>query len=647
MATKADFQPLAGDVVAALGGPDNVSSFTHCATRLRFKLRDPERADLGRAGEIPGVLTAIAAGGQHQIVIGNDVPKAYAAVRAVAGMSGKATKDADTAVAGLTEGEQDKNFFNRFIDLISALFSPIIWALSGVAIGKAFLNMFGQFSWLDPASGTYAVLNAAFDGVFYFLPLFLALTAARRFRVNQFVALAVVTPLVHPAIVELAATEGSTAFGFTFPEMSYASSVIPAIVAVWLTGYVERACERALPGAVRNFGTPLICVLVMVPVVLLTIGPATMWLSFRISDGVGFLFQVAPWLAGAVMGGLWQVLVMFGLHWGIIPIFLNELATDGFTVTTAPVLAAVLAQASATAAVFFATRNPARKAVAGPSAISGLLAGVTEPAIYGVNLPLKIPFYVGLFGGAVGGVIIAMAGSAANSFVFPSLLALPAFTEHGSFTGLLIGCGAAIVIGFFGTLGFVRSAERRADISPLDPDSPSGGEQDNALFPADDVSTPVGTETATTRLLLPAAGTVVALADIDDKVFASGAMGQGIGVIAEGETIFSPVSGKIIAAPKSGHAYGIKTADGVEVLVHVGIDTVQMKGEGFTPRVAKGDLVEAGSPLVDVDWEAVGRHGYDPTTIMVVTNTSTLTSVTPVAASGPASAGAVGLDVEL
>ncbi|WP_080793600.1 beta-glucoside-specific PTS transporter subunit IIABC [Corynebacterium pacaense] len=627
MVTRTDFQPLAADVVEALGGPDNISTFTHCATRLRFKVKNPDKADLKRAESIPGVLTALAAGGQHQVVIGNEVPLAYEAVVAVPGMRSKGIRDNDGGGEEDSGTETDKNLFNRFIDLISALFSPVIWCLAGIAIGKAFLSMFSQFGWIDPEGGNYIVFNAAFDGLFYFLPLFLALTAARKFKVNQFVALSVVAALLHPSIVTLAETGGSTLLGLPFPSMTYSSSVIPAIIAVWATGYLQRWLERVLPGAIRNFLTPLICVVIMVPLVLLTIGPATTWLSVAISDGIGYLFVTVPWLAGALMGGFWQVFTMFGLHWGFVPIFLNDISASGHTFLLAPLMAAVLAQAAATLAVFFVTRNPDRKKIAGPAAFSGFVAGVTEPAIYGVNLPLKVPFYMGLAGGAVGGAIIANSHNAATAFVFPSLLALPAFTSVGSFTVQLLGSGIAIAIGFFGTLVLARRAERK--------ESESGAAaQDTAAR-----------DQATSQILLPVTGRVVPLEQINDKVFASGAMGQGIGVVPSSGTVTSPVTGTVIAVQSSGHAYGIKTDDGVEVLVHVGIDTVSLKGEGFTSLVTRGDRIAAGSPLVEVDLAGVEKQGFDTTTVLVVTNSAKLTAVTPVLGPDEAQAGTVALKV--
>lgn len=639
MATKQDFTPLAKNVVTALGGRDNIRTVTHCATRLRFKVKDHYKADLPAANAVSGVITAIHSGGQYQVVVGNDVPMAYEAVVALDGMAPKGVKDGadedgSDGTGDTDDRDTDKNLFNRFIDLISALFSPILWVLAGLGLGKAFLILAETVGLLDEASDTYLILDAAFDGVFYFLPLFLAITAARRFRVNQFIALAIVAPLVLPQIVALSEVDAVTLFGIPLNSMNYTSSVIPAIVAVWVAGYLQRWLEKVLPGAIRNFFTPLVVVAVMVPVILLTIGPATMQLSAWLSEGLSVAMDSVPWLGGAVMGGLWQVFVLFGLHWGFIPVAINDLAVMGYNTILGPALAAVLAQAAAATAVWVRSRDPERKKVAGPGVVSGFLAGVTEPIIYGVNLPLKYPFYVGIGGGAVGGAVIGVGRSGYDAFVFPSLLSLPAMTNIGDFTLTLIAIGIAVAIGFIGTWFVVPTAERK-----LAGDAPADAGQ----------SAPARPDTAQGAVLTPMAGTAVALEDVDDKVFASGAMGAGIGIepsASDGATtVTSPVSGKVIAVQKSGHAFGLRGDDGTEVLVHVGIDTVKMAGEGFETLVERGQHVRAGDPLGTVDLAVVEKAGYPATTLVIVTNTKKLTSVTPVEP-GEIAAGATVIDVE-
>ncbi|NCD17586.1 MAG: PTS beta-glucoside transporter subunit IIBCA, partial [Actinobacteria bacterium] len=433
-----------------------------------------------------------------------------------------------------------------------------------------------------------------------------------------------------PTIIALqAAGEPVSFLGIPVVLMNYTSSVIPIIVAVWLQGYLERFLNRVLPSAIRNFTTPLLVILVMVPVVLMTVGPLTTYAAQGISTGINAIFGFAPWLAGVVLGGFWQVFVLFGLHWGLVPVMINDLSTQGYSLLTGPLLAAVLAQAAAMLAVFFRTRSAKRKQVAGPAALSGFLAGITEPGIYGVNLPLKLPFYFGIAGGAIGGAIAAAGGSAADSFVFPSLLAIPAFANVGNFTLQLIGTGIAIAIAF--ALTWVFGPRETADVDAAPEVVPTAASD----VPANAVD-----------VIAPVAGTAVAMDQVNDKVFASGAMGGGLGIVPTDGQVFAPVSGTVVVAMKSGHAFGIKTDHGVEVLVHIGINTVELDGRHFTSHVAKGQQVQQGDLLAVVDLKAIEEAGYDTTTVVVVTNTKKLTDVTPVTA-GPIGRGDTAITVTL
>ncbi|MEX5237859.1 beta-glucoside-specific PTS transporter subunit IIABC [Kocuria arenosa] len=648
-----DYRSLAAGIVQEVGGEDNIASATHCATRLRLKLRDDSKADKAAVEKLPGVITVMRAGGQFQVVVGDNVPTVYAELGKITKLTGEDAPESDETPKG--------NLFNRFIDLVSSIFQPIIWPLAGAGLLKAFLSAATQFGWLNPESQTYVILAAAADSIFYFLPLFLAITAARRFKTNQFTSMAIAGALVYPSIVELAAAGAPVTFaGMPVVMMNYTSSVIPIIVAVWLQGYLERFLNKILPSALRNFSTPLLTILVMVPLILMTVGPITTLAAQGLSAGISAAFAFAPWLAGAIIGGFWQVFVLFGLHWGLIPSIINDLSTQGHSVLTGPLLPAVLAQAAATLAVLFRSRNAARREVAGPAALSGFLAGITEPGIYGVNLPLKKPFYFGIVGGIVGGAIAASGGAAATSFVFPSLLALPAYTV-GSFSLLLIGTGIAVVIAFTLTFLFgtreaqavtapptpVDEASTPASGAPADtpaPGAPSGATSATATLPT---ATATGTEIpGTVEVLSPVDGTAVALTEVPDKVFASEAMGKGLGIVPTDGHIYAPISGTVKAAMKSGHAYGIKSPDGVEVLVHIGIDTVQLNGRGFSPAVARGDQVKAGDLLAVVDLDVVAEAGYDPTTLVIITNTAQLAGVAPVA-QGTVTHGAPAVTVQI
>lgn len=613
-----DYRSLAGDILQGVGGEENVASVTHCATRLRLKLRDDAKADTAAIEKLLGVITVMKAGGQYQVVVGNNVPTVYAELGKITKLTHDDTADGEPAPSG--------NLFNRFIDLISSIFSPVIWPLAAAGLLKAFISLATQLGWLDPTSSTSVILSAIADAIFYFLPLFLAVTAAKRFKANQFTSMAIGGALVYPSIVAFAAqTEPVTFAGLPVVMMNYTSSVIPIIVAVWLQGYLERLLNRVLPSAIRNFTTPLLTILVMVPLILLTVGPVTTYAAQGLSAGITAAFTFAPWLAGGIVGGFWQVFVLFGLHWGLIPGMLNEIATQGYSLLLGPLLPAVLSQAAAALAVLFRTRNTARRIVAGPAALSGFLAGVTEPAIYGVNLPLKKPFYFGIAGGVVGGAIGAAGGGGASAFVFPSLLSLPAFSTVGNFSLQLLGTGIGVAIAFLLTFFFgPRETEAVTANSAAVPETAVGPQGLTSDSNADSGSVGV------VDVLAPVSGQAVALADVQDKVFASGAMGKGLGIVPADGRVVSPISGTIKAAMKTGHAFGIKSDDGVEVLVHIGIDTVQMEGHGFEAAVTRGQQVRAGDLLAVVDLEAVAAAGYDTTTLVMVTNTALLASVDPV-----------------
>ena len=418
--------------------------------------------------------------------------------------------------------------------------------------------------------------------------------------------------LVYPEIVALNdAGSPVTFFGIPVVMASYTSSLVPIIVAVWFQSHLQRWLSKLLPSAIRNFSVPLLVLLVMVPLTLITVGPVTTTASNGIASLMNMLFEHVPWVAGAVMGACWQVFVMFGVHWGLVPVMIAQYSDPGFSLMAGPIFPAVLAQAAATLGVMIRTRSKKMRELAGPAALSGFLAGITEPGIYGVNLPLKRPFIYGCIGGAVGGVIVAAGSGATTSFVFPSLIGIPALINHGNLALVVIGMGVAVVVSLALTLifGFKEAAEEET--------GSVGASEDIDIDP-------------TTALTSPVNGTAMPLENISDPVFSSGALGNGVGVVPADGHVVAPASGTIVTAMDSGHAYGIKTDDGVEILIHVGLDTVNLKGEGFTPKVSAGRRVARGEPLVDVDLKTVHDAGYDPTTILVVTNTASLGAVVPI-----------------
>ena len=614
MTTTGKYASIAEEVLRGVGGKDNVRSLTHCATRLRFVLVDPSRADQATVESTSGVITVVEAGGQFQVVIGNTVGHVYEAVVAQ-GVDG---------VGGGSSGGP----LSRVIDLVTSIFLPFLWTLAAAGLLKALLAVAVKISPGFGTTSTYAIWFAAADAVFQFLPILLAVTAAKRFKANQFTAIVVACALVYSATVAVmpgahgasvtlqAFAQGGgklTFLGIPVVMANYLSAVIPAILAVYFQSHVERVVERVLPATVRNFGTPLITLALVVPVSFLAIGPVATWAGDGLASGVGDLWGLSPWAAGTVLGGLWQVFVVFGLHWAFIPIAFQQLATTGHTDLAGALFAPVLAQAAATFAVFLRTRNRDLKAVAGPAAVSGFLAGVTEPAIYGVTLRLKRPFVFACVGGAVGGGIAAAGASAATSFVLPGAITLTSTLNAGSFALQLIGCAVGMVIAFTLTLliGFK--------------DLPAAG--GTAPGTADETSDGKVSDAGPATLAAPVAGKVVALAEVPDQVFASGAMGSGLAVIPSEGKVYAPLSGTLVSVMP--HAFGIRSDSGVEVLVHIGLNTVELKGRGFAPVVIQGQRVNAGDLLTEVDLEVLTDAGYDPITVLIVTDQGRHTAVVP------------------
>lgn len=582
-----DYSKTAAGVLKGVGGEENVASLVHCMTRLRFVLKDEGKADAAAIKAVPGVVTVARAGGQYQVVIGNEVPEVFAAMGKISRFGG--SNDSAPAEAG-----PRGNLFNRFIKMISSIFTPVLWALAGTGLLKAFLAAAVTFGWIDPVTSTYVVLNALSDAFINFLPLALAISAARYFKAAEFTSFAIAGALVYPSITSLVDAPDLTFFGIPFTMVSYVSSVIPIIIVVWLQSHAEKFLYAKLPSAVRRFVTPMIVVLLGVPLVFLVIGPLSSIISGWISAGIGWLFANLPWLGGAVMGGLWQVFVIFGLHWGLIPLFQFELQETGQMLLVAPVFAAVLAQAAAVAGVWLRTHNKNLKSLAAPATLSGFLAGVTEPAIYGLNLPLKTPFAFGIVGGVVGGTIISLGSVFSTSFVVPSGLALPALLGNGNMVMLGLGLVAAIVIPFVLVLVF------------------------GFTEPQDDSPSPATNNDLEVRS--PLDGTVVALREVPDAAFADGGLGEGVAIRPRSGALYAPFDATVVAAFPTGHAIGLRHADGAEVLIHIGIDTVKLSGTHFDLKVSSGQQVAAGDLLVEFDLEQIAAAGYDTITPVIVTN---------------------------
>ena len=451
MATATKHDQLAEDVLRGVGGAGNVKSVTHCATRLRFQLVDRDKADKAAVEATRGVITVVESSGQFQVVIGNTVANVF---ESLSGMPGVTTTDGDGSSGG---------FLARLIDLITSIFTPFLWVLAGSGLLKAFLAVWAKVDGEAAATSTYAILFAAGDAIFQFLPILLAMTAAKKFRANIYVAVAIASALIYSATIAVipnadgasvtlqAFAQGGgelTFAGIPVVMVSYLSAVIPTILAVYAQSHLERMLNKVLPEAIRNFITPMLVLAIIVPATFLLIGPVADYAGQGLSNGVNWFWGLSPIIGGALMGAFWQVFVIFGVHWGFVPVMIQDLSVQGYSLLTGPLFAAVLAQSGAAAAVFLKTKNRELKEVAGPATISAFLAGITEPAIYGVTLRLKTPFIFACIGGAIGGAIAAAGGSAAEGFVLPGAITLTAALNIGNFALQLIGTGLAITIAF-------------------------------------------------------------------------------------------------------------------------------------------------------------------------------------------------------
>jgi PTS system beta-glucosides-specific IIC component len=610
MATK--YQDTARDILAGVGGEANVANAQHCATRLRLTLKNKALVNKAAVEAVPGVITTVESGGQFQVVIGDDVPLVYQELR------GLTTSAVDDSSAPKPTG----NLLDRFIALISAIIQPVLWPLAGAGLLKALLAMSTTFGWLDASSGAYTILSAAGDSIFYFLPIMLAITSAKHFSANQFTSVAIAGALVYPTIV--AATSAGTGldfFGIPVVMMSYSSSVVPIIVAVFVQSKLEKLFIHVLPRVIRNFTVPLISFVVMVPLTLLTIGPATMLLAQVVGQGIGWIWATAPWLAGMVTGGLWNVLVIFGLHWGFVPLIVNELTLQGHSLIAGPVLNANLGIAAATLGVAIRSRNAKRKQLAYASSTACFVSGIVEPSLYGVLLPLKRPFVIACVAAGLGGAVLAAGGGGVSTFAIPGLVTLPVFFGVGNFTMTLIGGAVTVIAGLVGAMLF-GVKETDADLNPGVPGT---------------VSEPAGADAryaATTRssdIVAPMVGTMIPLSEVNDPVFSKGAMGKGYGLVPVDGRVLAPFDGTVVVAMESGHAVGLRSVDGVELMIHVGIDTVRLQGECFVLACKRGDSVKKGDLLLTADLAAIRAAGYDATTVVVCTNSDRFTDISTVA----------------
>lgn len=591
-----DYGKLSQEIIDSVGGEQNIVSLYHCVTRLRFKLKDAEiaKANKAKIQNLPGVLSIVEANGQFQVVIGNEVADVYQYIMNKYKIKSALGSDSDDVSQDEKE-EKSGNILIRFFNVISSIFNPIIIALAGAGMTKALLVLLSQYHILDAEGSTYKILSAAGNSVFYFLPLFLAVSAARVFKVNQFVALAIVAALLEPNFTGLVTENGVTVDFLGIPAvlMSYSGTVIPAIVAIYVYAHLEKLLKRFIPKSIQIFALSMVALLIMVPLTVMVIGPIGVGLGNGLGDLMNFISSKSGLLAGLVIGAGWTFLVMLGIHWGIVPIMINNLSTYGFDTLRPMIAAATFASAGVALGVFLRSRNKGTKTLALSSILPALLGGITEPIVYGLSVRFKRPLIAQAIAGGIMGAFMGAMQTKAIVYVFPALTTLPAFLGD-TFIYYVIGISGASILSAALTY-FIGIKEDEVEVKPTTDGDPS-------------------------KIQLPVIGHAISLDEVKDEVFSSRAMGDGIAIIPEKGILYAPVSGTIEVAFPTGHAFGITSSSGVEILLHIGINTVELNGKGFQPKVKVGDKVEKGQVLAEFDLEVIKEAGFDPTTMMIFTN---------------------------
>ncbi|MFA1793370.1 beta-glucoside-specific PTS transporter subunit IIABC [Bacillus velezensis] len=586
-----DYHKISKEILQLVGGEENVQSVIHCMTRLRFNLYDNAKADRSGLEQTEGVMGTNISGGQFQIIIGNHVPKVYQALMENSGLNDESANKTS---------KQKKNVLSAMFDVISGVFTPILPAIAGAGMIKGLVALAVTFGWMSEKSQTHSILTAVGDGAFYFLPLLLAVSAARKFRCNPYVAAAVAGAILHPDLTALLGAGKSISFiGLPVTAATYSSTVIPILLAIWLMSYVEKGIDRITPSSLKLIAVPMLTLVIVVPVTLITVGPLGAILGNYLSVGVNDLFNHAGIAAMILLAGTFSLIIMTGMHYALVPIMINNIAQNGHDYILPAMFLANMGQAGASFAVFLKSKNKIFKSLAFTTGITALM-GITEPAMYGVNMRLKKPFAAALIGGAAGGAFYGVTGVA--SYIVGGNAGLPSipvfigptflYALIGLFISFAAGIAAALLIGF-------EDVQSERDKAPEAPGVTAGGEIIHS----------------------PIKGEVKALSEVNDSVFSGGMMGKGFAILPEEGAAVSPVEGRVTAVFKTKHAIGITSTRGAEVLIHIGLDTVRLDGRHFEMHVKEGDAVAPGDLLITFDIDEIKAAGFDVITPVIITNT--------------------------
>ncbi|WP_434751103.1 beta-glucoside-specific PTS transporter subunit IIABC [Paenibacillus amylolyticus] len=605
-----NYKETAKAILDKVGGQENINDFLHCSTRLRMNLKDPNQAKTEEIKAMDGIMGAVYSGGQYQVIIGNDVSYVYNELKQMITINTdekpEPNKKRDMSFKGL---------FESFAGLITGIFQPIIPAIAAAGMFKALLLLCTSLGILSKESQIYALLLNIADSAFYFLPVLLAYSSAQKFKTNPYIAATLAGVLLHPKMIALLGGEVPVEIaGIPVPNISYASSVLPIILTVWLMSYVEKFADKVSPGPVKIFLKPLIVILVMAPLALTVLGPIGNYLGVGLSDGLFWIQGKIGWLTVVILAVFLPFIVMFGMHKVFYPVIFAAMVSPGYeTLIHSAMLSSNMAQGAGALAVWFLAKDKKLKQVALPAGISGLF-GITEPALYGVHLRLKRTLVACMIGAGSAGLFAGIVNLKAYAAVGPGLASLPMFIgAENNFTYALITAAISIVVTPIAVyfIGFNDpGAEDNAQAS-------SGESAQVETTPAAPKK-----EKLQSRLVVfsPIEGEAILLKAVNDEAFSQEAMGKGMAIKPSKGQVVAPFDGTVQTVFRTKHSIGLRSVEGVEILIHIGIDTVKLKGQHFNVVVQEGDVVKHGQLLIEFDMEAIEKAGYDTTTPVIVTN---------------------------
>lgn len=599
-----DYKTVAANILKNVGGAENVTDLTHCFTRLRFVLKNEELANKAVIEKLEGVIQVVVAGGQFQVVIGTKVNKVYDEILPMVNLSGEKV-----------EAEKG-SIWNSILQGISKIFTPLVPAIAASGLIKGLLAIASRMGWVADTNSTYILLNTASNVIFYFMPVFLAYTTAKTMKCNKINAMVLGAFLCHPVIDALIqdVSNPSTIFGlpvikkaFTIGEsvkvFSYVESVIPIILTVIALSYLEKLLKKIIPDMLEIVLVPGLSLIIMLPVMLVVLGPVGIYVGYAIQWLYQTLYSFSPILGGTIVGGLWGVCVIFGAHRALLPIGLNDVALTGTNTLMCFAGSANFAQAGAALGIALKTKNKDMKQVAIAATIPAFLVGITEPAIYGCNLRLKKPMVCAVIAGAVGGAIMGIGHAVNTGFANNGILTIMTYYGEGTLFSQFMAYLIGIVVAFVGAaaltyiVGFEDLANDENEVQAL----------------------PTLKEGSITS---PVIGNAMKLTDVKDEVFSSEAMGKGIAVMPTENYVVAPEDCKVSVIFPTKHAIGLTLDNGVELLIHIGMNTVELNGKYFEQHVEVGSRVSKGTKIVSFDKEAIEKEGYDMTIPVVVTNST-------------------------